>query len=705
METVATPRVSAPRLVPVTTAPPTPMAPPRTPSGAATSPIAALLDAANQMTPDFAKHKCKNFLATLQKLAEEQPQAVEENVKNLIQGLIDGVLDPETFTTELQRELDSVPQPCLVPFLKRSLSSLQHSLISGELSIDGIRTPPSTALTKHKINDRVFVRLDENGIIWPGCIQKIDEFRIDQEFYRHYHVQLYGTTFPNSIATQNRSVVHEKIFKFDEMNTNIFIRQNEKGSAEAMIEIEHYPDILYSTDEPSKKKRKRNSKARDLKREIKNSKARGLKREINNLLKIVTEKDEIIQTLEDDFEKTVDQNHTQIQNLEESRFTRVTDLEQEKNNLLTIVAEKDQKIKTLEDELDKTVDQNHTQIQHLEESVSKNTDLEQEKTNLLKMVAEKDEKIKTLEDDFENTVNQKDMQIQNLEESVTVLVDRIDNLKDDLEKTTDQINIKDKALKESDDKLKKVADIMAAKDEKIQTLEADFEKMIDQNHMQVQNLEQQKNNLLGTVSEKDEKIKTLKADFEKTINQNHIQIQTLKESITDLEQEKTNLLGTVAEKDEKVQTLKANLEKTIDQNQEQTQNLDESVCKIKELEQEKTNLLETVTEKEERIQNLKDDLEKTTNELDQMKNEETIETLSEVKTKLFLQMQQKELYEKQHIEMMELLNIPVENRGLATILPAIQDLKNLLSLMQEQAETNHYTNAQALIEAISNNNE
>ena len=87
------------------------------------------------------------------------------------------------------------------------------------------------------------------------------------------------------------------------------------------------------------------------------------------------------------------------------------------------------------------------------------------------------------------------------------------------------------------------------------------------------------------------------------------------------------------------------------------------------------------------------------------KYEETIETLSEVKTKLILQRQQKELYEKQHIEMIEILDIPTENRSFATILPAIRDLKKSLSLMQEQAETNHYTNAQALIESISNNNE
>ena len=82
------------------------------------------------------------------------------------------------------------------------------------------------------------------------------------------------------------------------------------------------------------------------------------------------------------------------------------------------------------------------------------------------------------------------------------------------------------------------------------------------------------------------------------------------------------------------------------------------------------------------------------------KYEETIETLSEVKIKLQLQMQQKELYEKQHNEMMDILNIPEENRGFASILPAIQHLKSSLSVIQEQAETNHYTNAQTQIGSI-----
>lgn len=99
-----------------------------------------------QMTPDTAKMKCKNFLATLLRLAGEQPPEVAENVRNLIQGLIDGNVEPEIFTTRLQRELNSSPQPCLVPFLKKSLPYLQSSLSSGELTIEGVRAPPVSSL-------------------------------------------------------------------------------------------------------------------------------------------------------------------------------------------------------------------------------------------------------------------------------------------------------------------------------------------------------------------------------------------------------------------------------------------------------------------------------------------------------------------------------------------------------------------------------
>ena len=93
------------------------------------------------MTPDTAKIKCKIFLATLLRLSSDQPESVARNVRGLIQGLIDGRVEPELFTTKLQKELNSSPQPCLVPFLKKSLPYLQQSLAMRELTIEGVNPP------------------------------------------------------------------------------------------------------------------------------------------------------------------------------------------------------------------------------------------------------------------------------------------------------------------------------------------------------------------------------------------------------------------------------------------------------------------------------------------------------------------------------------------------------------------------------------
>jgi len=101
-----------------------------------------------QMTPDTAKIKCKNFLATLLRLASDQPESVARNVRGLIQGLIDGRVEPELFTTKLQKELNSSPQPCLVPFLKKSLPYLQQSLAMRELTIEGVNPPSSAQVGK-----------------------------------------------------------------------------------------------------------------------------------------------------------------------------------------------------------------------------------------------------------------------------------------------------------------------------------------------------------------------------------------------------------------------------------------------------------------------------------------------------------------------------------------------------------------------------
>uniref|UniRef100_A0A803JTA3 TAFH domain-containing protein n=1 Tax=Xenopus tropicalis TaxID=8364 RepID=A0A803JTA3_XENTR len=72
--------------------------------------------------------KCKNFLATLIKLASSGPQSptMGQNVKNLVKSLLDSDIEPEEFTAKLYKELKSSPQPYLVPFLKKSLPALRQ---------------------------------------------------------------------------------------------------------------------------------------------------------------------------------------------------------------------------------------------------------------------------------------------------------------------------------------------------------------------------------------------------------------------------------------------------------------------------------------------------------------------------------------------------------------------------------------------------
>ncbi|XP_027519525.1 transcription initiation factor TFIID subunit 4-like, partial [Corapipo altera] len=78
--------------------------------------------------------KCKNFLATLIKLASHNSPSPEtsRNVKALVQDLLDAKIDPEEFTGRLQTELKSSPQPYLVPFLKKSLPALRQSLLNSQ---------------------------------------------------------------------------------------------------------------------------------------------------------------------------------------------------------------------------------------------------------------------------------------------------------------------------------------------------------------------------------------------------------------------------------------------------------------------------------------------------------------------------------------------------------------------------------------------
>ncbi|XP_054631309.1 transcription initiation factor TFIID subunit 4-like [Dunckerocampus dactyliophorus] len=81
--------------------------------------------------------KCKNFLAMLIKLASNNSPSPDtsKNVKALVQDLLDAKIEPEEFTSRLQAELKSSPQPYLIPFLKKTLPALRQSLLSSQQSL------------------------------------------------------------------------------------------------------------------------------------------------------------------------------------------------------------------------------------------------------------------------------------------------------------------------------------------------------------------------------------------------------------------------------------------------------------------------------------------------------------------------------------------------------------------------------------------
>ncbi|NWU65420.1 TAF4B factor, partial [Pterocles burchelli] len=91
--------------------------------------------------------KCKNFLATLIKLASSGPKAPEmgQNVKNLVQDLLEAKIEPEEFTKKLYIELKSSPQPYLVPFLKKSMLALRQLMPNAQSFIQQCMQQPAPA--------------------------------------------------------------------------------------------------------------------------------------------------------------------------------------------------------------------------------------------------------------------------------------------------------------------------------------------------------------------------------------------------------------------------------------------------------------------------------------------------------------------------------------------------------------------------------
>ncbi|XP_062276428.1 transcription initiation factor TFIID subunit 4-like [Scomber scombrus] len=117
---------------------------PMTNTSPATTATPARVTVVSQEMQENVK-KCKNFLATLIKLASHNSPSPDtsKNVKALVQDLLDAKIEPEEFTTRLQAELKSSPQPYLIPFLKKSLPALRQSLLSSQQSLTTV--PPTTS--------------------------------------------------------------------------------------------------------------------------------------------------------------------------------------------------------------------------------------------------------------------------------------------------------------------------------------------------------------------------------------------------------------------------------------------------------------------------------------------------------------------------------------------------------------------------------
>ncbi|XP_045880029.1 transcription initiation factor TFIID subunit 4B isoform X2 [Meles meles] len=125
--------------------------------------------------------KCKNFLAMLIKLACSGSQSPEmgQNVKKLVEQLLDAKIEAEEFTRQLYVELKSSPQPHLVPFLKKSVIALRQLMPNPQSFIQQcvqqtsnevvIATCTTTATTSPVVTTTVCSIQSEKPIIVSGA--------------------------------------------------------------------------------------------------------------------------------------------------------------------------------------------------------------------------------------------------------------------------------------------------------------------------------------------------------------------------------------------------------------------------------------------------------------------------------------------------------------------------------------------------------
>jgi len=88
-------------------------------------------------TRDMVKCRCHEFLLSLLQIASSRSASADRSMRLLVQGLIDGQIEPDTFLVKLQMK----NMQHVAPFLRLSLPYLQYSLARRELSIPGTVPP------------------------------------------------------------------------------------------------------------------------------------------------------------------------------------------------------------------------------------------------------------------------------------------------------------------------------------------------------------------------------------------------------------------------------------------------------------------------------------------------------------------------------------------------------------------------------------
>ncbi|XP_068449382.1 transcription initiation factor TFIID subunit 4 isoform X2 [Clinocottus analis] len=130
----------------------------------------------NQATLDSVK-KCKNFLVTLIKLASSDSRSANmaNNVRGLVRSLLEGKLEAEEFTERLYQALKSTPQPCLVPFLKKSLPAVRRLTADPQLFIQqastsavNLKKSPSTVTAPPHTASPQVIQQPPAGTLRPG---------------------------------------------------------------------------------------------------------------------------------------------------------------------------------------------------------------------------------------------------------------------------------------------------------------------------------------------------------------------------------------------------------------------------------------------------------------------------------------------------------------------------------------------------------